>query len=144
MDDSLFPVEIFLQQPLVARLATAGPVVRPVWYLWEDEIFWVLTGTWSRLPERLRKDPAFELVVDTCDLDTGITLQVIATGHGSVVDFDVPRGRRKLVRYLGGDEPTWDDRFSLRDDPNARGLRWARLVPDELLICDVSFRVGRR
>ena len=33
MDD--FDVDEFLAQPLVARVATNGPTVRPVWFLWE-------------------------------------------------------------------------------------------------------------
>jgi hypothetical protein len=134
-----FPVRPFLDRPLVARLATAGPVVRPVWFLWEEETFWVLTGTWSRLERRLSADPSFELVVDTCDLVTGEVRQVIGRGVGSVVPFDVPRGRRKLVRYLGPREELWPSRFSLHGDPNARGIRWARLAPDSLLVADQSF-----
>lgn len=135
-----FDVAAFLAQPLVARLATTGPVVRPVWYLWEDESFWVLTGTWSLLGRRLAADPAFELAVDTCDLRTGQVRQVIAAGEGSVVPFDTARGRRKLVRYLGEDEASWDPRFSLRGDPNERGIRWARLVPGRVLVSDQSYR----
>lgn len=140
INHSAFSVDAFLREPLVARLATAGPVVRPVWFLWEEEAFWVLTGGWSRLSERLRKDSAFELVIDTCDIATGVTRQVIGRGRGSVVDFDIPRGRRKLVRYLGDDETRWDARFRLDDNPSARGVRWAKLVPDTLWISDLSFQ----
>ena len=50
-------VDDFLAQPLVARVATNGPDVRPVWFLWEDGAFWWLTGPWSRLAEHLRDDP---------------------------------------------------------------------------------------
>jgi hypothetical protein len=134
-----FDVRAFLARPLVARLATVGPVVRPVWFLWEDNAFWVLTGAWSRLERRLAEDPRFELVVDTCDLDTGEVRQVIGRGAGAVVPFDVPRGRRKLVRYLGTQEHRWPSRFSLHGDPSARGIRWARMVPDSLLVADQSF-----
>jgi hypothetical protein len=114
--------------------------VRSVWFLWEDETFWILTGGWSRLECRLAADPVFELVVDTCDLITGRVRQILARGRGGVVPFDVERGRRKLVRYLGPDERNWDGRFSLTGDPNARGMRWARLVPNRLQITDQSFR----
>jgi hypothetical protein len=44
-----FDVEAFLAQPLTARVAAAGPTVRPVWFLWEDGAFWWLTGGWARL-----------------------------------------------------------------------------------------------
>jgi Pyridoxamine 5'-phosphate oxidase len=140
LGDEPFPVAEFLARPLVARLSTGRNVVRPVWFLWEDEAFWVLIGDWSRLGARLDADPLFELVVDTCDLGTGTVRQVVARGRGAVVDFDTARGRRKLVRYLGEDEDRWDSRFSLHGDPNARGIRWARLVPDTLLVTDLSFQ----
>jgi hypothetical protein len=138
LDGAPFDVAEFLARPLVARLATAGPVVRPVWFLWEDEAFWVFTGSWSLLPRRLAKNPEFELVVDTCDLRTGVTRQVIAGGRGDTVPFDSARARRKLVRYLGADESRWDPRFAL---PAGPGAVWARLVPDVLRAVDHSFRL---
>ncbi|MFJ3671350.1 pyridoxamine 5'-phosphate oxidase family protein [Streptomyces sp. NPDC090106] len=130
----------FLARPLVARLATAGPVVRPVWFLWEQEAFWVLTGPWSRLERHLAADPAFALTVDTCDLVTGTVRQVVADGTGEVLPFDTARGRRKLRRYLGPDEASWDARFSMAGDPGDRGVRWARLTPRRLTVRDQSFR----
>ncbi|MEV7417872.1 pyridoxamine 5'-phosphate oxidase family protein [Streptomyces sp. NPDC089919] len=138
MTDAPFDVEEFLRQPLVVRIATGKRVVRPTWFLWEDEAFWVFTGQWSRLADRLRADSAFELVVDTCDIRTGRTLQVIARGHGSAVEWDAARARRKLVRYLGPDESLWDDRFKVKEGP-AEGIWWVRLVPDTLWISDQSF-----
>ena len=139
-----FDVAEFLGQPLVARVATAGSVVRPVWYLWEDEVFWVLVGPWSSLGNRLATDPLFELVVDTCDIATGLARQVIARGRGEITRVDNERGRRKLCRYLGEREANWDNRFSLRDDHWERGIRWAKLVPDTLLISDLSFQPSFR
>ncbi|GAA1311526.1 hypothetical protein GCM10009610_29380 [Pseudonocardia xinjiangensis] len=47
-----FDVDEFLQDPLTARVATAGPTVRPTWFLWEDSVSWILTGPWSQLPDR--------------------------------------------------------------------------------------------
>src|SRR6266542_938470 len=104
-------IERFLARPLVARIATAGPTVRPVWYLWEDGAFWILTGPWSRLPEHVRRDPAVAIVVDVCDLATGEAVQVIAKGRAELLPFDTARGFRKLSRYLGTDEAAWDLRF---------------------------------
>ncbi|MEU4212424.1 pyridoxamine 5'-phosphate oxidase family protein [Streptomyces sp. NPDC026206] len=140
MTDVPFDVEKFLRQPLVARVATGKRIVRPVWFLWEDEAFWIFSGKWSRLTDRLRSDSAFELVVDTCDIRTGRTLQVIARGHGSVVEFDFDRARRKLVRYLGPDESLWDDRFRPPKEGAAKDIWWAKLVPDTLWISDQSFK----
>ena len=142
LPDAPFDVDQFLALPLVARVATSGPVVRPVWFLWEDEIFWVLIGPWSQLGRRLRRNPVFELVVDSCLITTGEVRQVIARGHGYEVPFDTTRGRRKLTRYLGDQEELWDERFSLRGDPNQRGIRWGKLVPEMLRIADRSFQAS--
>ncbi len=140
-----FDVDAFLQRPLTARIATNGPTVRPVWFLWEDGAFWVLTGPWARLLGRVRDDPAVALVVDECDPATGVVRQVIARGPAEVVPFDVPRGRRKLARYLGADEGRWDRRFVhyLYDDPAERGTVWLRLAPTSLSVQDLSYEVAR-
>ncbi|EDY47727.1 conserved hypothetical protein [Streptomyces clavuligerus] len=134
-----FDVAAFLARPLVARLATRPLSVRPVWYLWEDETFWVITGSWSSLSRQLAADPAFTLVVDECEAADGRVRQVIARGTGAVTGIDAPRARRKLSRYLGPDESRWDPRFRL-DGPAAGENRWARLVPDRLWTADLSFR----
>jgi nitroimidazol reductase NimA-like FMN-containing flavoprotein (pyridoxamine 5'-phosphate oxidase superfamily) len=133
-------VEAFLARPLVARLAAAGPTIRPIWFLWEDGAFWWLTGRWARLPEILARDPEVALVVDSCDLRTGEVLQVTARGAAEVLPFDPERARRKLRRYLGPDEASWDaDRFltGTFEDPSARLVR---LVPRTLRARDLSYR----
>lgn len=135
-----FDIDSFLAQPLVARVATSGPIVRPVWYLWEDGCFWVFIGPWSGLGRRLEEDPIFDLSVDVCDLRTGLVRQVLARGDGFTQPLDRPRARRKLVRYLGPDESTWDPRFSLAGDLEARKLYWARLVPRRVAARDLSFQ----
>jgi Pyridoxamine 5'-phosphate oxidase len=139
-----FDIDAFLSQPLTARVATNGPTVRPVWFLWECEAFWILTGPWARLLDHVRRDPAISVVVDVCDTTTGLVRQVIASGLVEILPFDVPRGRRKLRRYLGADEVTWDDRFRhyLLDDPVERGTVWLRLRPDRLVARDLSYSVG--
>jgi hypothetical protein len=136
-----FEIDEFLSRPLTARLATNGPTVRPVWFLWEDDAFWIITGPWTRLPSRVRDDPALALVVDECDLITGRVRQVIARGRAELLPFDIPRGRRKLTRYLGADETRWDQRFRryLHDDPAEKGTTWLRLRPDSLLARDLSY-----
>lgn len=139
-----FDVDSFLAQPLTARVATNGPTVRPTWYLWEEGAFWILSGPWSRLPGRVRADPSLALTVDVSDAATGLVRQVIARGRAEVVAFDIARGRRKLTRYLGGDEAKWDPRFRryLHDDPAERGTCWVRLRPERLTAKDLSYQVG--
>ncbi len=138
-----FNVDSFLAQPLTARVATSGPTVRPTWFLWEDGAFWILTGPWARLLARVHADPAIALVVDVCDLATGLVRQVIAHGTAEILPFDVPRGRRKLTRYLGADESKWDGRFRryLHDDPARTGTTWLRLLPASLTAKDLSYIV---
>ena len=136
-----FEIDDFLSRPLTARVATNGPTVRPVWFLWEDGAFWILTGPWARLLSRVRADPALALVVDECDLSTGRIRQVIARGSAEVLAFDVARGRRKLARYLGDDEERWDQRFRryLYEDPAEKGTAWLRLRPRSLVAKDLSY-----
>lgn len=140
-----FDIDAFLSQPLTARIATDGPSVRPVWFLWEECAFWVLTGPWTKLFQRVSADPQIALVVDVCDIATGLVRQVIARGRAELVPFDVPRGRRKLVRYLGTDESRWDSRFVryLHDDPDQRGTMWLRLTPSSLTAHDLSYTATR-
>jgi hypothetical protein len=117
--------------------------VRPTWFLWEDQAFWILTGPWARLPRLIQADPAIALVVDECNLATGLVRQVIARGRAEVLPFDVPRGRRKLTRYLGADQARWDQRFLryLLDDPVEKGTAWLRLRSDFLTAKDLSYTV---
>ncbi|SEF12083.1 pyridoxamine 5'-phosphate oxidase family protein [Jiangella alba] len=139
-----FDIDSFLARPLAARVATNGPTVRPAWYLWEDGAFWILSGPWARLLDHVRSDPALAVVVDECDVVTGVVRQVIARGVAEVLPFDVPRGRRKLTRYLGPDESAWDARFRhyLHDDPTTNGTVWLRLEPARLIASDLSYRTA--
>lgn len=134
-----FDVEEFLARPLTARLAAVGPSVRPVWYLWEDAAFWILTGAWSRLPSQLDRDARIAIVIDTCNLRTGEVLRVTATGRGELLSYDTDRGFRLLSRYLGADESAWDDRFR-QYLHGVSDTRWLRVSPTRLVATDLSFR----
>ena len=105
--DDGFDLDAFLSAPLVARVATARPSVTPVWYLWEHDAFWWLTGGWSSLPALIERDPRVAIVVDTCDLGSGSVLQVVARGSAELLAFDADRARRWGRRYLGEDESHW-------------------------------------
>lgn len=130
-------LDAFLAQPLVAHLATVGPNVIPIWFLWEQQAFWWLTGDWSRLLSTLQRDPAVALAVDTCDLATGRVLQVLARGTAEPRAFDTERARRWGHRYLGPDERHWG-RFADGVFSN-RTTRFVRLVPAVLRARDLSF-----
>ena len=139
----MFDVDEFLAGPLTARVAAAGPTVRPAWYLWEEGAFWILTGPWARLAGLVRESPSIAVCVDVCDIATGDVRQVIARGEAELLPFDVPRGRRMLSRYLGPDEIKWDARFRsyLHDDPEMKGTVWLRMVPVRLVADDLGYRV---
>jgi nitroimidazol reductase NimA-like FMN-containing flavoprotein (pyridoxamine 5'-phosphate oxidase superfamily) len=131
-------VDEFLGRPLVAHVATSGPTVRPVWFVWEDQAFWWLTGPWSALGRHLSRDPRVALVVDTCDLDTGEVLQVVASGSAEMMPLDRERARRKLAKYLGVDVGGWPNRFVEPLEDPATGM--VRLRPDHpLVLRDLSY-----
>ena len=137
-----FDVDAFLTQPLVARVATDGPSVRPVWFLWEDGAFWWLTHTRNRLVRHVAQNPQVALVVDTCDLSTGQVLRVLARGPAVVLPLDEARAWRTLRKYLGPDVDTWDPRFVASTFGNP-GTRMIRMIPTALRARDHSFRVQR-
>ena len=122
-------VEEFLSRPLVARLATAGPTIRPIWFLWESGAFWWITGGWSDLERSVSADPRVALLIDTCDLDTGEILQVTAAGTAEVLPLSRDIAFRALARYLGPDPSSWpNERFLVPlYDP---GTHLVRLQPD--------------
>lgn len=133
-----FDIDAFLEQPLTARLATTGPTIRPVWYVWEEQAFWWLTGSWSAIQQQLASNPTVAIVIDICDLTTGEVKQVGATGTAEVQPFDRERAYRKLSRYLGPDERRWDhSRFSLEPDATTR---FVKQTPDRIEALDLSFQ----
>jgi nitroimidazol reductase NimA-like FMN-containing flavoprotein (pyridoxamine 5'-phosphate oxidase superfamily) len=138
--DAGFDVEAFLERPLVAHVAAAGPSVRAVWFLWEDAAFWWLTCGWGRLPSILKADPRVALVVDTCELESGTVRQVAAEGDAEIYQLDACRARRLLQRYLGPDQARWPEacKHSSFHDPATRLIR---LEPSSLRARDLSYAV---
>ena len=92
---------------------------------------------WSRLGQLLERDPRVALVVDSCDLDRGVVLQVTARGRAELHPFEADRARRCGSRYLGPDEHHWR-RFQgeVFDDPTTR---FVALEPTVLRARDLSY-----
>ncbi|GAA1076172.1 pyridoxamine 5'-phosphate oxidase family protein [Nocardiopsis composta] len=137
-----FDVDAFLEQPLVARVATVdsagAPTVRPVWFLWEQGSLWWITGAYSVMERHLERDPRTCAVVDTCDLERMVFLQVIMYGTARSAPFEPALARRKLRRYLGEDEEAWHPDFrSFADD-----ARLVRFTPDRTVVKDLSKTAG--
>jgi Pyridoxamine 5'-phosphate oxidase len=138
--DDGFELDLFLNRPLTARLATNdrnGPTVRPVWYLWEEQQFWLLTGSWSSLEGLLQRDSRVALVVDTCDLTGGEILQVMVRGQARVAPFEPDRARRWGRRYMGPDESHWGRfRAGVFDDESTR---FVAVSPASLVARNLSY-----
>jgi nitroimidazol reductase NimA-like FMN-containing flavoprotein (pyridoxamine 5'-phosphate oxidase superfamily) len=133
-------ITAFLRRPLLARIATNGPTVRPVWYLYEEPTFYWLTDTSNFLHQAVVRGERLVLVVDECDLASGEVVHVRARGHAEIIPVDKPRAMRKFARYLGPDESRWDPRFVSSLDLST--TRMCRFTPSSIEAADVSFIVG--
>jgi hypothetical protein len=131
-------VQEFLDLPLTAHLATVGPSVRPVWFLWEEGAFWVISGPWSRAPEEIRESARVMLSIDVCNLATGETKQVLQRGEAELLPWDERRGWRLLRRYLGDEIGGWEDRFQ-RYMGGEPGSLWIRIEAQLPRLVDLSF-----
>ena len=90
-------VDAFLQRPLVARVATDGPTLRPLWYLYEQPTFYWLTDTANFLHRAVLAGRPLVLVVDVCDIETGEVIHVRARGGGEIVPVDRDRAMKKFA-----------------------------------------------
>lgn len=144
MTSANFDLDSFLAEPHQAYVSTNGPTVRPLWYQWEDGCFWMMSGPWAKLFQRIQKDPEIALLIDVCDIGKGRVLQVMASGAVEVVAFDIPRARRLLHRYLGPDEASWsskpDDYRAYLREPGPPGIQWLKLKPRKLRPFNFSFQ----
>jgi nitroimidazol reductase NimA-like FMN-containing flavoprotein (pyridoxamine 5'-phosphate oxidase superfamily) len=136
-------IDEFLVAPITAQLATNGPSIRPVWFEWEGGAFWIISGPWAKLLERVKRDPEVAICVDVSDFDTGNVKQVCAYGAAQIADYDVERARRMLHRYLGPDEESWSDapddyRGYLRDG-GPPGAVFLRVEPRKLTAMNFSY-----
>jgi nitroimidazol reductase NimA-like FMN-containing flavoprotein (pyridoxamine 5'-phosphate oxidase superfamily) len=132
---AVIDIDQFLARPLVARVAAAGPTVRPVWFVWEDGCLWWPVGTWSKLEQILDSDPHVAVVIDTCDLAAGKVLQVKMRESVAIEAADPARMHRLFTKYLGADRTSWDPRF----DPHEAGLKMVRLRPERVTARDLSY-----
>ena len=109
----------------------------------EDNAFWIISGPWAKLHQRIQKDPRVAFCVDIGDFDSGIVKQVIAHGSVQMHDYDVERARRLLYRYLGPDEDAWsdspDDYRSYLRDGGPPGAVFLRLEPVKMTALNFSY-----
>ena len=137
-------LEEFLARPLFAHLATAsehGPRESPVWFLWEDHAVWII-GSRERdtFPARLEADARCAVGIVDFERASGLVQHVGMRGRATVEAFDGNRARRLLKRYLGQDERTWDQRFTMTvTRPSAEQAVLLRFVPETVVARDVSY-----
>ena len=70
-------IDEFLNQPLLARLATVNPEkmqphVVPVWYGWDGQNLWISAFRSTRKVKELMKNPRCSIVIDLDDAAGGI------------------------------------------------------------------------
>jgi PPOX class probable F420-dependent enzyme len=135
----------FLQQPVVARLATVRPdgwpYVAPVWQQWDGEHMWIVPRQKSAFVQYLMQEPR---VCVSVALETAPYTRMTLLGRAEVVEgpVDAQDGRSRWVaiaremskRYLGEHgpdylEPTMDrPRYLVRVTPVTiktwEGVEW--------------------
>lgn len=87
---AMTPAEMhaFLTRPLVARLATVrpngAPQVFPMWFLFQDGVFYMSTRTQAAKPGHIRRNPRVAVVID----------EMVAPLKNKVITID---GRAEIV-----------------------------------------------
>lgn len=146
MEDPNFDFDSFLAEPRNAIVATNGPTcptLRTLSFSWEEGAFWIITGPWAKLIDRLEKDPNISLLVDCTDYDSGRLLQVIAKGSAEIVPYEIERAYRSMARYRGPDVSKWStsptNYPALLQEPIIPGLKFIKLKPKVLKGYNYSF-----
>ena len=117
----------FLDRPLFCFLAQCSPDgarISPLWYLWEDELVWMIAQLPERsYPERVERFPQSAVAIVEFDPQKGLVRHVGMRGEATLEPFDRDRAERLLRRYLGDDKGEWDDGFVGLDGDNYRLIR---------------------
>ena len=101
-------IDTFLEEPLLARLATADrsgqPHVIPVWYGWDGESMWVSSYSNTRKVSDLEENPKIAIVIDIAGEKID-TKAVILEGQAELVKESPEFLRKQIIwiykRYLG-------------------------------------------
>ena len=122
--------ETFLQEPQIAVLATLGPNgqphAAPIWYLYEDGVFIMLTGITSQKARDIEREPKVTLVVDRRTLPYYAVMIQGRAELGPTPSEDVRL--RLAIRYLG---ETMGRAYVGRG--SAEGSRTIRLTPARVI-----------
>jgi PPOX class probable F420-dependent enzyme len=134
----------FLRQPHIGVLATlrrdGRPYTVPVWFLHEDEAFWI-TGTYDRVwCKQLLADPRASLCVEATTPVAGhVGVDGTVAAH-ELPGFDIwPVSRRLVEKYVA---PAQREPFLANMRTEHRLL--FRLVPDVVRAIDMRVYRGKR
>jgi PPOX class probable F420-dependent enzyme len=129
-------IDEFLEQPLIARVATADaagqPHVVPVWYAWDGETLWISSFSNTRKIKDLAENPKIAVSIDIAVQD-GETKAVIFEGVAELVqqprDFLRHHFNWIYKRYLGEEGVLADSPQEWIEDPHNLLIK---LVPDQV------------
>jgi hypothetical protein len=131
-----------LSRPLFAHLATSsesGPRESPVWFLWEDNVIWIIGNhRTDSFPKRIEQDPRSSIGIVDFDVSTGLVQHVGFRGRASLQPHDEGRMKQLLSRYIGKPE-TWDSRFvEILGDTD---YIFIRFEPETAVVRDQSYQM---
>jgi nitroimidazol reductase NimA-like FMN-containing flavoprotein (pyridoxamine 5'-phosphate oxidase superfamily) len=118
-------IDDFLNQPLLARLATVDPAkmqphVVPVWYGWDGRSLWISAFRSTRKVKELQKNPRCSIVIDVDDAAGGIRA-VLMEGEAELVTAPQALLEKNTTwvytRYLGPEGVLAADPQSWIKDP---------------------------
>ncbi len=123
--EKLKDINDFLQQPLIARMATADmngqPHVVPVWFGWDGETLWISSYSNTRKVIELEKNPKISVVIDEAK-DNGENKGVIFEGVVELIREPRSFLHDQFVwiytRYLGSDGILAAEPQSWIEDPH--------------------------
>ena len=109
-EDKIRQIIALLDQPVLARLATANPKTRqphvvPLWYLWDGESVWISGFGNTRKYKDLIANPKCAILVEPVDPKESKLQAVLFEGYADVVKEDREMIEQKstqiYLRYLG-------------------------------------------
>jgi len=102
------PIDLFLDEPRLARLATANPHnlqphVVPVWYAWDGQSLWISAFRSTRKIKDLLRNPLCSVLIDVEEEGEGLRA-VLFEGRAELIDDPAivrPMATQIYTRYLG-------------------------------------------
>lgn len=136
-----FDLEQFLAKPLFAHLSTVEedfPRGSPVWFLWNNNILWIIGTSSDSFPKRIRVNRNCAIGIVDFDVKTGLVLHAGFRGVATVEPFNHTIANRLLAKYLGENMEQWDPRFKHLDDSNVL----IRFKPETVVVRDQSYSIN--